>query len=264
MDSSDVTSAARSAGDHPALEGAARLGYAVSGVLHLVIGWLGLQLAWATAGGSADQSGALRTLASTTLGVLLLWLAVVGFSGLGLWQVTEAVVGHPGKGGAADRAKPAGKAVVYVVLALSCLSFARGGGADSSAQSRDFTAALMAGPGGRLLVAAVGLGVVAVGAYHVVKGWKRRFLQDLEGHPGTWATRAGRAGYVAKGVALVVVGLLFLSAAAQSRPDKATGLDGALRTMLDQPFGRFLLTLVALGFAAYGVYSFARSRHARV
>ncbi len=264
MDTSDVTSAARSAGDHPAVEGAARLGYAVSGVLHLVIAWLALQVAWTTGGGSADQSGALRTLASSAVGVLLLWLAVAGFAGLALWQVTDAVIGHPGKGEAPDRAKAVGKAVVYLVLALSCLSFARGGGTDSSAQSVDVTAALMAQSGGRILVGLVGLAVVAVGGYHVVKGWKRTFLRDLEGHPGTVAERAGRVGYIAKGVALAVVGLLFVSAAVQSQPDRATGLDGALHALLGQPFGPILLTLVALGFAGYGLYSFARARHATV
>ena len=56
----------------------------------------------------------------------------------------------------------------------------------------------------------------------------------------------------------------FLVAAWQADPDKAQGLDGALKTLKDAPFGPFLLTLVAAGIAAYGVYSFARSRYARV
>jgi len=75
---------------------------------------------------------------------------------------------------------------------------------------------------------------------------------------------AGRVGYIAKGVALVVVGFFFLVAAWQANPDKATGLDGALKSLKDAPFGPFLLTLVAAGIAAYAVYSFARSRYARV
>ena len=43
--------AAAQAGDHPIVEWGARLGYAASGVLHLVLAWLIVQIAI----GSADQ-----------------------------------------------------------------------------------------------------------------------------------------------------------------------------------------------------------------
>src|SRR5665811_1843933 len=96
------------------------------------------------------------------------------------------------------------------------------------------------------------------------RGWTKKFLRDLAENPGILATRAGVVGYVAKGVALAVVGGLFVSAAVQNSSSKATGLDGALRSLRQQAVGPWLLTAVALGIAAYGVYSFARSRHARV
>ena len=47
-------------------------------------------------------------------------------------------------------------------------------------------------------------------------------------------------------------------------PAKASGLDGALKTLGAAPFGKALLILAALGFAAYGLYSFARSRYCRL
>jgi len=106
--------------------------------------------------------------------------------------------------------------------------------------------------------------VIGVGGYHVVKGWTKKFLHDLNTHPGTLATRAGVVGYMAKGVALAVVGALFVAAALQNSASKATGLDGALRSLRQQPVGPWLLTAVALGIAAYGVYSFARAKSARV
>ena len=48
------------------------------------------------------------------------------------------------------------------------------------------------------------------------------------------------------------------------RAGAASGLDGALHTLRDQPLGPVLLTAVAVGLAAYGVYSFARARYAKV
>jgi len=103
-----------------------------------------------------------------------------------------------------------------------------------------------------------------VGTYHVVKGWTKKFLIDLRENPGMLATRAGVIGYIAKGIALALVGGLFVTAAAQNSASKATGLDGALRSIRQQAFGSWLLTAVGLGIAAYGLYSFARARHARV
>jgi hypothetical protein len=119
-------------------------------------------------------------------------------------------------------------------------------------------------PGGRFLVVLVGAGVVVVGGYHVYKGWRKKFLEDLEDHPGQWATRAGRVGYIAKGVALAIVGFLFCAAGFHGNAKEATGLDGALRSLRDEPFGTVLLVVMAAGFAAYALYSFSRSRHAKV
>ncbi len=262
MDTNDVKQAAAKAGDHPALENAARLGYAVNGVVHLLIAWLALQVAWAGGGSSADQSGAMQTLAGTDIGRVILWIAVVGFVGLGVWQVTEVIVG---RGETSDRLKAAAKAVVYLFLAFSFFSYARkGSGSSSSQQSVDFTTSLMDKPFGRVLVGALGVAVFGVGAYHVYKGYRKKFLQDLREHPGQWVVRAGMFGYIARGIAFALVGVLFVLAAVHTQPGEATGLDGALRTLRDAPYGQILLTVVALGFASFAVYLFARSKYARV
>ncbi len=261
MDTSDVKQASRQAGDHPALENAARVGYAVNGVLHIIIGIIALRLAWSSSSESADQSGALSTLAENPLGRIALWLGVIGWLGLAIWQVTEAITGTSDP---KDRVKAAAKAVLYLVLSYSAFSFAKGSGSSSKKQSTDFTASLMSKPLGVWLVGAVGLGVVAVGVYHVVKGWKKKFLQDLESHPSSWIVTAGRVGYAAKGVALVIVGGLFVVAAVRHKPSEAKGLDGALRTLLSAPAGQLMLTVVALGLVAFGVYCFGRARHADV
>ena len=204
VDTNDVRQAAAKAGDHPALENAARLGYAVNGLVHLLIAWLALQVAWGGSSGPADQSGAMQTLAGNDIGRVLLWIAVLGFLGLGLWQVTEVIVG---RGETSDRVKAAVKAVVYLFLAFSFFTYARGNSSSSSSQqSVDFTASLMDKPFGRILVGAVGVALLGVGIYHIFKGARKKFLQDLREHPGRWVVRAGQFGYIARGVAFGLVG----------------------------------------------------------
>lgn len=242
------------------IETGARVGYAANGVLHLLIAWIALQIAWGGSASDADQSGALGALATTPLGSVLLWVVAIGFGLLGVWQVTEAVVRHD----TAERVKAISKAVVYLVLGWTAVTFIQGSASSGSDQASGVTAELMRQPFGRALVGAVGVAVIGVGVYHVVKGWRKKFLEDLDEHPGTVVVRLGRFGYIAKGVALGIVGGLFAAAAATGDPERAKGLDGALRTLLELPLGKALLTVVALGLAAYGLYSFGRARYARV
>ena len=265
-DSHQVEQTVRRAANSDKLETAARVGYAVNGVVHLLIGWIALQVAWSSSSKKADQSGALGTLAGNGLGRAVLWLGVIGFVGLALWQLTEAVVSRRGEGKdlVLDKVKSVSKTVVYAALAVTTAQFARGGGSSSTSQSQDFTASLLKQSGGRTLVVLIGLVVIGVGGYHVVKGVKKGFLKDLVEHPGTLVENLARAGYVAQGAALAVVGLLFVLAGVSRSASKATGLDGALKTLRDQPLGTLLLTLVALGLIAYGCYSFARAKYARL
>ena len=74
----------------------------------------------------------------------------------------------------------------------------------------------------------------------------------------------GRFGYGALGVVFTIVGFFLIVAAIQFNPQKAKGLDTALRELLRLPFGPLLLGIVALGLIAYGVYSFAEARYRRV
>lgn len=255
-----------------AFEYTARAGFAVSGVLHLLVGYIVLRIAFGS-GGNADQSGALATLASQTGGMLILWVAAIGLVALGLWRVAEAIVGSkPGEGSgptqddtpAWKRAKALGLAIVNFAIALSAARFAMGSGQQSSQQNTGMSAQLMQSGLGKALLIAVGLGLVGVGGYHVYKGVTKKFFKDLRVSGGTWIEGVGISGYVAKGLVLAGAGLLVVVATLQADPSKAAGLDAAVKTLGQAPFGKFLLVLAALGLAAFGVYNFVRARHGRM
>lgn len=263
MDAPDVKRHAREVGDSHPVELGARLGYAASGLMHLILGWIAVQIAWSRSAASADQSGAFATLAKQPFGALLLWVCAAGFVLLAVWHLAAAITGAAGSE-TADRVKAAAKMVMYAALGWTAFTFASGGRTSSKEQTKDFTASLMSSGGGRLLVGALGLAIIGAGGYHIYKGVRAKFLDDLVQHPGTWAVMAGRVGYVAKGIALAVMGLLFLVGALRRSAAETTGLDGALRSLREQSFGSILLTLVGVGIATYGIYSFARARYARV
>lgn len=259
---SNVEHLAHRVGQHDWLDKAARVGYAVNGLLHLLIAWIALQIAFGFSGDSADQSGALSHLSNNTFGRIMLWIAVAGFIGLTILQLTKAFAGTAYK--TSDRVKEGSKAPVYAVLAWTAFNYAKGDSSNSEQSINDFTASLMAKPLGMALVAAIGVVIIGIGVYHVVKGWKKKFISDLDEHPGAFFVRSGQIGYIARGGALFIVGGLFVLAAINGNPAEAGGLDAALRSLTDEPFGVPLLVLIAFGFAAFGVYSFARAKHADV
>lgn len=250
------------------MHGAARAGHAVNGLLHILIGGIALGVAFGQSGGDADQGGALTRLAQAPGGTVLLWVVVIGMWGLGAFQLLEAaLVRGTGKDAWIDRAKEGGKGIAYLAIGATAYAFATGGGSDSSSQTQNFSAQLLASPFGRVLLLVVAAGVVAIGVYFVVKGAKKTFLKDIA-RPGQNLGRAtevmGVFGYCAKGVAIVVVGILFGVAAVTANAQEASGLDGALRALASLPFGIAVLTVIAIGLIAYGIYCFIRARYARL
>ena len=248
----------------------ARAGFVGSGVVHLLIGYLAILLGSGSgSGGETDQSGALQQIAAVPGGVVLLWLVAVGTAALTIRLVVEAVVGGRTDSARAwgNRLKNIGKAVVYGIIAYSAASYAVGAGKSSSGSSRSAAAKALATPGGVFLLLLVAGVAIAIGVGLIVIGCRRTFWKQLV-RPRQPIERVvtvlGVVGYVLKGLAVVIVGVLIAVAGFRSDPDQATGLDGAFDALRSMPGGVFVLVAIGIGFLAFGVYSFFRARYARL
>jgi hypothetical protein len=264
----------REAAESDTLEHLARVGLIAYGLVHLLVAWLALQLAWGGSGGSADQSGAMAALAEQPFGTPLLWVTALGLIALAVWQAAEVVRWHHGwtatgktRTTALRRSGRAlVKAVLYILLAVLAIKFATGNGESSARSQQETTTGVFAWPGGQWVVGAAGLVLIGVGAWHVRKGLNKHFLEQIDTTGCSRAavrlvTRLGQVGFPGKGIALALVGGLLSYAAVVFDPSKAQGLDGALQTVLQLPFGQLLLTLVAVGIAAFGAFCFVRARY---
>ena len=263
---------ARRAGDSTTLELVTRAGFVGYGLFHLAVAWLALQIALAHPAGESDQSGAFQVLLRQPLGRILLWLIVGGLAAMALWQLLEAAVGHRAERGTSrimERLASVGRVLVYSALAWTAYRTVSGVGTSSAAQQRAATAGALAHPAGRWLVAAAGVAIVALGVGMVVYGAKRKFekrlkLSQLTGATRRVVVRSGQLGYLTKGFAYTIVGVLGVTAALKHDAAKSTGLDGALRELVAKPFGELLLAIVAAGFAAHGLYCFFQARYRKV
>lgn len=266
----EASDAAEDAVNSKEFELVARIGYIATGILHFLIGLIALGLANGGSG-SADQSGAIGQLAASPGGTVLLWFCFLGCIALALFRLGEVFFGGRGLNGKdklTARLKSGSLAVVYAVIGATFGQFAMGGSSDSSSSSSTLSAQLMSNPAGKVLLLAIGVGVLVVGGYFIFSGATRRFRKELSrlpaGGSGSAVVALGAVGYIAKGFALGVLGILIVVATLRNNPEQSTGLDGALKTLREQPFGVWLLGAVALGLMAYGLFMVVRSRYQRM
>lgn len=246
----------------------ARVGVAGLGVVYLLLAWLSAQVALGGTGGQkADNTGALKELAGNTAGKFLLGLLVVAFAAYTLWQALMAYSGYQHKQGKERVMKRVGagaKAVLGATLAITCFRLVTGSSQKSaSSQQEGLTAKLLNAPAGQVLVVVAGLVIIGVAAYIGYRGYTRSFLEKLEGHVDHRVELLGVAGYFARAIVFGTLGILVVIAGVTHDKEKSGGLDEALRTLAEQPFGTALLLAVAVGLAAFGVYELITARQAR-
>lgn len=246
----------------------ARLGLTARATVYLVIGVLALLAARGASGQDVDQQGALQELVSHAYGKVLVGLLAVGFLGYAVWRLSEAAFGVTGEpDGTGPRVKSAARGVIYLVLTFTAVSVLAGAGQSQSARQSSLTADVLGWPGGRLLIALVGLVVAGAGVALVVEGWTLKFMRFFRAVPPdvrSAVVHLGRIGTIGRGAVFTVAGLLVVSAAWTLDPQKAGGLDTAFRTLLSQPYGTALGIVMALALIAFGVYGYAEARWRRV
>ncbi len=248
------------------MEVIARLGLTARGLIYLLLGVLVFTLAFGHKRPEADQRGALQELSTHTGGAALIFVIAVGFCAYALWRFTEAAFGAAGEGRkAGPRLQSLARAVVYTFLAVTAFAVFAGRHQSQARQSSELSARVMTHSGGRLLVGAVGVLVVVVGCVLMAQGIKRSFEKQLRLGRTSRQTRRvvvalGVTGTVARGAVFGLAGVLVVDAAVRFDPKKASGIDAAIRTLADQPFGRLLLAVTALGLVAFGCYGLAEAR----
>ena len=251
----------------------ARFGYAAYGVVYVLVGVLAVRTALGAGGETAGQEGALQTILLAPLGRVLLGLVALGLLGYAMWRLFQGALDPDGEGrdakGIVKRSDHVVNGLFHAALAVSVGRVALGSGGGSGNGPDDWTATLLQQPLGRWLVGVVGAGIFAIGLFQFYRAYDAKFMEKLKpGEMGprekSWTRRAGRLGHAARGVVFIVIGVFLAEAALQSDPSEARGLGGALSALAAQPFGPYLLGLVAFGLVAFGLFMFVVARYRRI
>jgi hypothetical protein len=267
-----VATSAQRAKNSKVAQALGRAGMVCYGLVHVIVAYLALRVAFGDSGQQADQKGAVQEVGANSFGTVMLWVLAIGLIAFGGWQLMQAAVGFQwvGKEGKRTRKRIAavGKAILAISLGIYAMRLASGSGSGSGSgnqQQQEWTGKLMSLSAGPFLVGIVAAIVIGIGLAEIRRGVKKSFLKDLDVQDlpnGTqqWVRRLGTFGYIAKGVVVGMIGVLLGIAAFQHDPNEAGGLDRALKTLAAQPFGTIALVVVAIGLAAFGVYCFAAAR----
>lgn len=248
----------------------ARFGYAAKGVVYVVVGGLAVQAAAGAGGGTTGGEGALRTIAGQPFGQLLLWVLALGLVGYAVWRFFQAAFDVESHGTGAEgiviRGGYLASGAVHGLLGVYAVRLATGNGGGGGGGAQSVTAKVLAHPFGAWVVGLAGTAVIGYGLVAAYRAWTRKYRQEvafgrLDPRVQRWIDRAGRLGLAARAVVFTLIGVFLIEAAVQSNPSQARGLDGALETLAAQPYGPWLLGLVAVGLVGYGVWSMVKARY---
>jgi hypothetical protein len=256
--------AAKQAAYSPIMERLTRIGYGVKGLIYITIGLLAIQGALGKAKTPADQFGAIHTFAKLPFGHALLWVVLIGLISYALWGVIRAVLDPFHKGtdlkGLLARGGYLVSAATYAFFAWPTYQLITHTRASSGGNQAQFIGQIMALPMGRIIVGVIGVGAIGAGLYQCYLGIESKFEKQFKTYalnPEQYriAIQIGRFGTVARGIVFAIVGFFFFLAAYYANPSRAQGVSGALNFLAKQPYGLWLLGIVAAGLIAFGIYS---------
>jgi hypothetical protein len=252
------------------VERVARAGILSRAVNYIVLAALVAAILLGRGDKEVDRRGAVESVSGGLAGHAMLVLLCLGFASYIAWQLLRAVTRRADQSTMANlgrRLLALGTALVYAGFLVTTLRVLLGSATKSPQSDQDsLTARLLAAGGGRLIVATAGAAIIVVGL--VLGGFaaSRKFEAALDMGAMSKlmqrvATLLGVVGQSARGLVFLIVGSFVLSAALAADASRSKGLDASLRTLAAQRFGAIMLSIVALGFLAFGLYSLVDARY---
>lgn len=236
-----------------------RVGYGARALVYLVVG--GLALSAVFWGGQAQGTqNALADLKQVAFGRFLLWVIGIGLMAYMVWRLIDAKMdlenyGNDAKGIFARLAQ-AVTGLIHGALGLSVISLAKGGGQGGSqgGGAENWTSKLMSLPYGPTLVVIVGLATIGAGIYYAQKGLREKYKEDIRVTPMTEKLDpAMKAGFVAEGIIVAIVGGFLFYAGMTANPEEAGGVGQALSTVRSLSYGAILFGALAIGLLCFAL-----------
>ena len=256
---------AKDAAYSPLMDHLTRLGYGIKGVIYILIGVIALQSAFGKSRTPADQIGAIVAISKLPYGHIVLWIVIIGLVSYSVWGLIRAFLDPFHKGTDLDGLLARGgflvSAATYAFLVVPTYDLIHGASKGTqTGNTQKMVATLVSMPWGSLLVGILGVAGIAAGIYQIYIGINSKFEKRFKPYALTpeqlkIAKQIGRFGTIARGIVFALVGFFFCLAAIYANPRQAKTFDGALDFLAKQPYGLWVLGIIAFGLIAFGIYS---------
>jgi len=257
----------------------ARFGYLAKGAVFLLVGGLALAAAAGLGGKATDPSGALAMVARTSIGRVALGVVAPGLVAHATFCAALMLMGEP----YADRGPVlrairkianAVSALIYFGLAATAAALSLGWGAlvhtDKDAETRHWSARVLAAPFGRPLLIAVAAVILIAAAVELVRVFwpsdarRRLRVEEMSERECRAVAAVRRIAFLSRAAVLAIVGYFLVWAAIDRAPWEARGPGGALHAVWEHPHGDVLLAMMAGGLIAIGAYALLEARWRRL
>ena len=251
---------------------AAQIGLVARGVVYVVFGLIAFDLATGDHSGKPSSQGALTEMAQQPYGTWLLGVVALGLFAYAVACALGAIRGRGGKkageSDTKDRVMDAGRAVINASLAVYTVKILLDGRSSSGSGNTESkaTAMVLDWPGGQVIVAVIGLAIIAAGIAQWRKAYKQKFTEGLALEQASDKTRRvvtklGTVGYVARGIVFALVGWFLRERRHRLQPGRGGRRRRGPARLAGKAYGPWVLGFVGIGTIAFGVWSAVEARY---
>lgn len=254
----------------------AKLGFAAKGTVYCLLGLLAFMSAFQLDGQTSektDKAGVFQFVFDQPAGKTILGIIALGLLSYASWRFLQTFLDIEHEG---NKAKGLAKRLAYFFSGLTYLSlfwfsfrFLLNNGKGSDSDSRkDMVSNILDQPAGQWLLGIVAAIMAGIGIYQIRYGTSEKFrkhvnMQELDAAAARSLLRAGKIGYISRGIVWLIVAFLFFKAALHQRASEAGDTSSALGFVQQSAFGTYLLAALGLGLICYGVMNFVRAAFER-
>jgi hypothetical protein len=248
----------------------ARAGLIAKGVVYCLVGLLAFMAAFHLGGQStnkADTTGALQFVEDMPAGKWLLLAIGIGLLCYALWRVVEAFTQNKKSDSGVKKAGNKLRLVLsglgYLALGIAAikmvLDFSQNSGGNSN---QKVASGILNQPMGQWLLGLLALILAGVGIYQIYYALSEKYKKHVSSLPAEASgimLKAGKAGFIARGIVWLIIAWMLLKASMQNNASKAGDTSQAFGFLQDSSYGSILLGIISAGFICYGVFCFIRA-----
>ena len=244
----------------------ARFGMFAKGTVYILIGGLTAFAAFNAGGKKTGKGGAFEFVMEQPFGKIILGLIAVGLIGYVLWRIVQTIKDPEDEGGL-RRLGYAASGIFYGLVAYTAIQMIiSGDGGGGSSSQKSMISEILSNPWGQIAVGIIALIFFGKAVWQFYRSLSGKFASKIKeselGHKSKIIVmKAGRAGYIARGVVIAIIGYLFLRAAVTSSSEQAGGTKEAYEVLQNNIAGPVILGIVALGLVAYGIFMFVKGNY---